>query len=1230
MASQLEIQVAINEAIASRTAVLKEQTDLLKGQVSIAAGLAKALSGAKPSEVTDAIKEMADALDKASTAAAQTADQNRKMGVAVSRAFTQARTPMSRARAVLIGFKNDFPLTAAAVAGFVDGFVSGFKFVYNSLKAAADLAFTFVATTVSLGKAIVSIPFRILEGLIGVSNKLAGYMEAIARATEEVRTQFGELVSGPGKAVIGMARELSGVLTSTGLTGYQVFGSLDEAIQFVNKTATEMGAVFETVREEIKGRTGAAILLMQKGLGLTGEMMGAVGLQSMAMGKSFQSSLVQITKASTDFGKRFGLSAKLISRDIGMMVKDVKNFGNLAPTELAKVSVYTKKLGLDVKDLLGVIDRFDTFEDAAISAAKLGQAFGVNVDAMRLMKAENPADRVDQLRQAFFAAGKSAELLNRQELKLLAQTTGLSEEAARAAFSSKNMGVSMSDLEKQGKLSEKRHISQEEALVRLSNAIERMVKTFGQFEGFIKAFADGFARGIFTQKEFMGTLAQLNRSLAATKRAGIEVGKTFVETFAGGAVKNMVMSFRSMIKLGRDANGALRPFPTLLKSISDGFTEFFATVQSDPDAVPTLLDRIRKSFEGFLGTADGEAFKSAAGNFAGAMGNIMAGMLRVIADGLEKGVNLFIAFLEGKELPELKDGGIASRLLTPILKEFEDGGAAQKIGKSMEKLFDKLWPIVQPHLEAFAVKVAQFLFTVAFVKAATSVAATAIGQVVASSISTWIGTGGATTLASTLGSGIAGAFAAINPAVWVAAAAALFVGLSVGVSKGMAKFQDDLKGQFGETEAMVGAAAAGIIDTLSFGLVPESVSMQIGELIATGTEKWIEMLEALPFGKALSKAWKDGIQSIIGVVATFGDLIMAVFDGDGKKIEDSAQALGKNLVKLVKVALKDLPPAIGNVLSGLGGKILDGMIIGLGWAFAEGLPLILSIASDIVSAILNVFSGMAYQMAEFAEGIPVIGGVLKFLLNGVGYLFELAGSAFSYFSDQLDTLKKSWGLFGKLFVEMLEGWRTSAIDIVNGIYTGIVGVFDKVVKAVSDVGTRIKEGFKGSLGGLTDIFSFIGVKGVDEMKKAWKISSPSAVAEGIGDNIVRGMMGSVGGMPEMILRVAEEGLDNLKGTMDGTSVARAFKGFASPMLNVVKGMVEEANEINKLMENIGPIDIDARLQQLADRLGIENQEFMIKHRDFRIQVNLNVVMEADKVADAVIDTRKVVATGEGL
>src|SRR5690606_140448 len=108
----------------------------------------------------------------------------------------------------------------------------------------------------------------------------------------------------------------------------------------------------------------------------------------------------------TNLGKRFGIAQKVIGRDIGEMSKDLKTFGSIGVRQMGQLSVFARKLGTDFKDLLGVVSKFDNFEDAAESAARLAQAFGLNIDAMEMINEQDPAARIEQLRKAFFQTGK--------------------------------------------------------------------------------------------------------------------------------------------------------------------------------------------------------------------------------------------------------------------------------------------------------------------------------------------------------------------------------------------------------------------------------------------------------------------------------------------------------------------------------------------------------------------------------------------------------------------------------------------------------------------------------------------------------------------------------------------------------------------------------------------------------------------------------------------------------
>jgi hypothetical protein len=86
---------------------------------------------------------------------------------------------------------------------------------------------------------------------------------------------------------------------------------------------------------------------------------------------------------------------------------------------------FVRRLGIDVKALGKLVDKYMNFEDAANSAAQLSQAFGLNVDAFKLMQEQDPAKKLEMLRKGFFATGRTIENMTAQERRLLAQQTGL-------------------------------------------------------------------------------------------------------------------------------------------------------------------------------------------------------------------------------------------------------------------------------------------------------------------------------------------------------------------------------------------------------------------------------------------------------------------------------------------------------------------------------------------------------------------------------------------------------------------------------------------------------------------------------------------------------------------------------------------------------------------------------------------------------------------------------------
>lgn len=1162
-------------------------------------------------EITSTFKETQEALTNVSEEFTEATAAGSKMTDTIARGLYRTHKATSAFHKAWDLFTVRFPKTGAFVMGFIDGITEGFAFATNVLTQLVKITGSVTKAFWDIGSAIAAMPFKSLSAFIELSNKLVPLMEAVARATEEVRKQFGDLSRTAGADIITTAQSIGNEFTNIGLNGYAIFGSLDERLQAVNKLFTDLGANVDNFREEIRDSNGM-IMLLQKGLGLTEEVMGSLAKRAKAMGTTLTTQLKDITKFSVAFSKKFDVSQKLISRDIGTMIADVKNFGNMSPKELAKVSVYARKLGVDVKELLGVIEKFDTFESAAEGAAQLAQAFGAQADAIGLMKAESPADRIEELRRAFLSTGKSADMMTRQELKLLSQTTGLSEEISRAVFSQKNFGKSLKDLENEGVNVASQTLTVEEAVMSLKDSIERIIKPFKQFSGFLQAFADGFARGIFNAKDFRDLLTKLHSSLRATYEIGMSVGATFKEMFPG--VKQIIASLSDLFNSEKPSM-----FRTLLLDVAMAFRQLFASIKDGPDAVKTFFWDMEAAFDDFFATVEGGPFETGAKNFANAAGNMMAGMLTVVSEGALKIIQVLTDVFSGKqkiEIPGSAAGkGIAFAFIDPIIKELSDkNGAITKIIPAFLELLSTIWekykePITNT-LRPIASGIALAMFGSAFSKAVLAAVMTGLSQ----AFTTWLMTGGGDATMTTTLSGIGTKIVGIitSPFLLIPAAIAAAIGSSIGVSNGIDKFNDNLQKKFSETDSLVGAAAAGIADTLTFGLIPDGLLQKFSEFMASLSETTFNFIRTLPMGDAIAASLMGFVESLIHVTDSIGDMFKALFDGDSKKFSDAAISLGEQVVNLMAdtlTAVVTLIPSALSLAAALmykGAKLLLSGIVSLAlWAVEQ--------IFSILSGITGIVTGILKRIATVLKDVPVFGAIAE----GAAFAAEAIAWLFSAISNQLEDWRKSWSEFDfeKTFMSLYDGltsvlnkawtevksWPSKFIDIGGQIVEGFIS-------GLSSVGSKVKDTFGDALTAIKDVFS---------------IRSPSKEMVSIGEYMLDGLQKGLKEMPSLFSVITSDSFDTLieKFKSFDSAVSASFRSLpsaladGSPAIRAIRKMVEEVDAIENTLDILKmPLDIDAKLEMIGKELGLKDKEFRVERKNLQINMNVNITVEAEKLA----------------
>ena len=103
-------------------------------------------------------------------------------------------------------------------------------------------------------------------------------------------------------------------------------------------------------------------------------------------------------------------------------------FGKQAGKVFTKLAKNARAAGMEVEQLLGIVEQFDTFEGAAESVGKLNALLGGPfLNSMEMVMTTDPSERMRMLSGALNDAGKSFDQLTYYEKKSIAAAAGLSD-----------------------------------------------------------------------------------------------------------------------------------------------------------------------------------------------------------------------------------------------------------------------------------------------------------------------------------------------------------------------------------------------------------------------------------------------------------------------------------------------------------------------------------------------------------------------------------------------------------------------------------------------------------------------------------------------------------------------------------------------------------------------------------------------------------------------------------
>jgi len=1089
----LEVQKAINEAITARNALLVKQTELMKGQLSLAIEFQRLMRGENLEDVVKNIAEINKGLKQVTSGADQASGAVSAVAAAAKGAESAIKeiypASLGAARGLRrVGKEAKTAEEAAEALGEKLG--DAFEKTGAQMDSLFSMLGSITSSIFGMGSALLSIPLKVFGILTEKAAELSNSSTALREAYENVRETFGDLNKAEAKGVIDSFNDLQksgGDLAGTGLSLSRIYGhgpeGLAAALNELNETAAAMGPVFGVLQGQFE-QNADKILIMQKGLGLGNEEMKALGQIAIATGGDLTQMMQEMGNLALQMGSKFGISSKLLGKDLGYMATNMGKFGSMTKTQMITSAVYVRKLGLEIKDIEGLMGAFDNFEDAAQNAAKLAQGFGMTIDAMKMMKEQDPAKRLDMLRQAFAATGKSIESMSRQEKAMLAQSAGLDENMVSLALSNKNMGKSYEDIQKEADKSNKKQLSQAEVMDKLSLNIKRMTEALQTSGSFMTQFFNGLMKGFSRTPEFQRLMRNLARALELTMHFGMEVGKMIMDVFPG--VKDMFGGLADFFEPGR--------FSGFLKELGVEFKKFFGDLSKDPvKAVSDFMKTMKEKFFGFF-DKDGDGAKKFLGGldlFGKVIAGVLGGIGRYLIEGATDALKSLSAYLKDPSSVNSAIGGAGESIMGPLLQAITEAGPA--MWEALKEVLWELFKLAGPYIRNVGIALLTYNLAVAFATSliksvATGLVAAALKKIAPKLFAPPVPEGAekASAKAAESTDGLGKMVDALQKIKYPDIVKALAIGVAliafisvavVGFAYATKFAVEAMQGVSWESAAMVW------------------VNATVGLLAAIGMSKIADKVSPASIGKALLGVLGAALLVGVGLVAFAAAVragIWAMGDTPFQKVEDLFKTVG--LAILATIAL---------VAVGAGAVLL----------FQSGL--ILPIIAGLAGAVVFMTGGIA----AFAIGISKMVDLVE--SEAAGFDMEKANKIFDIVIKAVEAL------------------------------TGVVGLTTQILKirrALSPTGDGIRAIGDFMMATASSIVTIISTLNSIDM-------ADPAVTEKKA-NIFRSIIESVGNFAKIAIDVGKlPAVNSLFGSTDLPTVVESLGGFLKTSTDSIKDVV---------------------------------------------------------------------------
>lgn len=393
-----------------------------------------------------------------------------------------------------------------------------FKGLANVLSVMKNVLGSALSVLTNMLKAVVSLPFAIANLGAAVGNTLrTEFVEGLGQAFEDLKEKF-DMSGYIGENIIAMKNmaeksSLEFYKPNSELVKFFGYGTegLKRYLTNYGEMVDQLGYFGEVFAGEIsKGeKLNLFYTKIRSAAGYSAEDMKYLAMDAYSKVASLGDTMKNAYNASVKIADQFNIDRKRQSKNFMVLRKDVVQFGHISNIELNKTAAVMTRMGLEMKEAAAVFNKFSTFEDASNAAAILGQTFGMNLNAMDMIKAEKPEEIFMMFRNAMLDTGKTFDELSRYEKSIMVQQTGMSAESLKAMMNYSAAGLTFEESRKRMEEAspEKR---QQKALENLQTSIKEIRKVMTS-NSFFSAFTEGLMTRLSYHSETRDTVMALSK-----------------------------------------------------------------------------------------------------------------------------------------------------------------------------------------------------------------------------------------------------------------------------------------------------------------------------------------------------------------------------------------------------------------------------------------------------------------------------------------------------------------------------------------------------------------------------------------------------------------------------------------------------------------------------------------------------------------------------------------------